>query len=259
MVGARSTLGNGKATGMELQARFSDVGGVSGIKAIKTGQDEPVASQESKQDKARGATGPSLHQDQHIDIVVALCLHTSIASSRNASLTLTMAPVEPDAHARSNVGPYLLFSGHVLLVITLTFSVLDTARRAAKALPPATKTRTQQPLRRNYAILFSTLAFLSLASVASFSIIWRIIEYIRWAEDGKRDSPNSLWSGWYATEDVKWHIGDWVTDVDLVKEWSLVSISTPEGFLYTSQQYVGLLASAIFMGIEGGSRLPPLS
>lgn len=163
-----------------------------------------------------------------------------------------MAPVESEASARSNTIPYIVFSAHVTLVIVLTLNILDTARRAARSLPPATRTRTQQPLRRVYASIFSILALLSLSSVATFSIIWRAVEYIQWAEKGKHDFPNSLWRGWYANDVAHWHLRDWATDVDLVKEWSLVSVATPEGFLYTSQQYVGLLASAIFMGIEGG-------
>jgi len=165
-----------------------------------------------------------------------------------------MAPLEADAAARSNIVPYTLFSSHILLVITLTFNVLDTARCAAKSLSPATKTRNQDPLRRNYAILFSVLAALSLSSVAAFSIVWRVIEYIRWADQGGSDWPNSLWKGWYANDATKWHIGDWTRDIDLVREWSLISVATPEGFLWTSQQYVGLLASAIFMGVEGRRR-----
>lgn len=140
----------------------------------------------------------------------------------------------------------------MLLVSALTAHVLLTARRAAKALPPSTRTRTQNSTRRRYAIVFSTLALLSLASVSTFAFIWRAISYVRWAEKGHHETPNSLWSGWYATgTEARWHLGDWVKDIDLVREFDAVGIMKPEGFLYTSQYFVGLLASAIFMGAEG--------
>lgn len=49
-------------------------------------------------------------------------------------------------------------------------------------------------------------------------------------------------------------MGDWITDIDLVRQSDAVAIHKPEGFLYTSQYAVGLLASSIFIGVEGHRR-----
>ncbi|KAH7066939.1 hypothetical protein BKA63DRAFT_131349 [Paraphoma chrysanthemicola] len=166
-----------------------------------------------------------------------------------------MAPVEPEASARNNLFAYAPFTGHILLVIGLTVHVLRVARRASKSLPPSTTTRSQQPLRRNYAILFSVLAAFSLASVTTFAVFWRAISYVQWAESGAKNSPNGLWTGWYGTgEEGHWYLGDWIKDIDLQKAADKVAISTPEGFLYTSQHFLGLLASSIFFGVEGHRR-----
>jgi hypothetical protein len=163
-----------------------------------------------------------------------------------------MAPVEPEASARNNLFAYAPFTSHILLVIGLTVHVLRVARRASKSLPPSTTTRSQQPLRRNYAILFSVLAALSLASVTTFAVFWRAISYAQWAESGAKNSPNGLWTGWYGTgEEGRLYLGDWIRDIDLRKAADKVAISTPEGFLYTSQHFLGLLASSIFFGVEG--------
>ncbi|KAF1844336.1 uncharacterized protein K460DRAFT_317782 [Cucurbitaria berberidis CBS 394.84] len=166
-----------------------------------------------------------------------------------------MAPVDTDAATRSNSLPIALFGGQILLVSGLTAHVLLTARRAAKSLPPSTRTRSQDPARRRYAITFSILAFLSLASVTTFAILWRAVSYVRWAEHGNHWTAGSLWNGWYGTgDDGRWHLGDWITDIDLLRESDAVAIMKPEGFLYTSQYFVGLLASSIFMGVEGHRR-----
>ncbi|KAF2026771.1 hypothetical protein EK21DRAFT_73409 [Setomelanomma holmii] len=166
-----------------------------------------------------------------------------------------MAPVEPEAHARNNLFAYAPFTGHIALVIGLTVHVLRVARRASKSLPPSTTTRTQQPLRRNYAIFFSALAALSLASVTTFAVLWRAISYVQWAESGAKNSPNGIWTGWYGTgEEGRLYLGDWIKDIDLRRAADKVAISTPEGFLYTSQHFLGLLASSIFFGVEGHRR-----
>jgi hypothetical protein len=162
-----------------------------------------------------------------------------------------MAPVE--AHAESNFVPYALFAGRISLVLGLTFNILLTTRRAAKSLPPATRTRSQQPLRRSYAILFSVLAGLSLASVTTFAVVWRLLSYMEWADEGRHSLPIALWRGWYGRDDARWHLRDWsmATSLERARESDLTCIQTPEGFLYTAQHHVALLASAIFMGIEG--------
>jgi hypothetical protein len=163
-----------------------------------------------------------------------------------------MAPVDTDASTRSNSLPFALFGGQVLLVTILTARVLLTTRRAAKAQPPSTRTRSQNPARRRHAITFSVIALLSLLSVGSFAFLWRAISYVRWAEHNKHEMPGSIWSGWYgAGEDRHWHLGDWIQDIDLVREFDAVGIMKPEGFVYTSQYFVGLIAASIFMGAEG--------
>ena len=165
-----------------------------------------------------------------------------------------MAPVDSDAAARNNTLPIVLFAGQALLVAGLTTNVLHTTRRAAKSLPPSARTRSQNPLRRRNAVVFSILAFLSLASVTTFAVIWRAISYIEWADQGNHEIPGGLWMGWYGTGEEglgRWHLGDWIVDIDLTHELDAITVLKPEGFLYTSQHFVGLIASAIFMGVEG--------
>jgi len=165
-----------------------------------------------------------------------------------------MAPVDTAVSSRSNSLPIALFGGQVFLVAVLTARVLFTTWRAAKAQPPSTRTRSQDPARRRHAITFSIIALLSLVSVGSFAFLWRAISYVRWAEHHKHNIPGSLWSGSYGTSEGRWHLGDWIADIDLVREFDAVGIMKPEGFLYTSQYFVGLIASAIFMGAEGRRR-----
>ncbi|RYN44261.1 hypothetical protein AA0112_g443 [Alternaria arborescens] len=166
-----------------------------------------------------------------------------------------MAPVDTVASARSNSLPIALFGGQVLLVTVLTARVLLTTRRAAKSQPPSTRTRSQDSARRRHAVTFSIIALLSLLSVGSFAFLWRAISYVRWAGENKHDIPGSLWSGWYGTgAEGRWYLADWIADIDLVREFDKVGIMKPEGFLYTSQYFVGLIASSIFMGAEGRRR-----
>jgi hypothetical protein len=150
-----------------------------------------------------------------------------------------MAPIEAEAAARNNLFAYAPLGGHVALVVGLTAHVLIVARRAAKSLPPTTSTRSQQPLRRRHAMLFSALAALSLASVTVFAVLWRAISYATWA-----GSPGTGVDG-------RWYLGDWVQDIDLQSESDRVALFTPEGFLYTTQHYLALMASSIFFGIQG--------
>lgn len=168
-----------------------------------------------------------------------------------------MAPVETDAASRSNNLPILLFGGQTLIVAGLTAHVLLTTRRAAKTLPPATRTRSQNDIRRRHARVFSAIALLSLASVATFAVIFRVISYVQWAELGNRPTPGSLWQGWYGTGEEgigNWHLGDWTRDIDLVRESDAVAVLKPEGFFYTAQHFMGLLAASIFIGVEGHRR-----
>jgi hypothetical protein len=164
-----------------------------------------------------------------------------------------MAPVEPEASARNNMFAYAPFGGQIALVVGLTAHVLLVARRAAKSLPPTTLTRSQQPLRRRHAFLFSTLAALSLASVTTFAVLWRAISYVDWVHSGTANAPNALHTGAYGTTDGRYYLGDWIYDIDLQEQSDQVAVRTPEGFIYTSQHFVGLLASSIFFGIEGTS------
>jgi hypothetical protein len=165
-----------------------------------------------------------------------------------------MAPLDPNSTAQSNVKPISLFAGQVLLVVGLSTKVLLTSRRAARSLPPSTVTRTQEPVRRRHAIIFSILAFLSLASVTTFAVLWRVISYVDWAEQGNHQTPGGLWTGWYGTGDEgvgKWRLGDWLSDKNLVQESDTIAVAQAETFLYTSQHFVGLLANSMFMGVEG--------
>jgi hypothetical protein len=162
-----------------------------------------------------------------------------------------MAPVENDASTGSNSLPVALFGGQVFLVTVLTARVLLSTRRAAKAQPPSTRTRSQDHARRRHAITFSIIALLSLLSVGSFAFLWRAISYVEWAGENKYEIPGSIWSGWYGAGDRHWHLGDWVQGADLVKEFDKFGIMKPEGFVYTHQYFVGLIAASIFMGAEG--------
>jgi hypothetical protein len=150
-----------------------------------------------------------------------------------------MAPIEAEAAARNNLFAYAPLGGHVALVVGLTAHVLVVARRAAKSLPPTTSTRSQPPLRRRHAMLFSALAALSLASVTVFAVLWRAISYATWA-----GSPGTGVDG-------RWYLGDWVQDIDLQSESDRVALFTPEGFLYTTQHFLALMVSSIFFGIQG--------
>ncbi|UPX16694.1 uncharacterized protein EKO05_0007082 [Ascochyta rabiei] len=168
-----------------------------------------------------------------------------------------MAPVETAAASRTNNLAVLLFGGQTLLVAGLSAHVLLTTRRAARALPPSTRTRSQNQARRRHARVFSAMALLSLASVTAFAVVWRAISYLQWAELGNHETPGSLWQGWYGTGDAgarTWHLADWLRDVDLVAESNAVAVLKPAGFYYTAQHFVALLASAVFIGVEGHRR-----
>ena len=105
--------------------------------------------------------------------------------------------------------------------------------------------------------LFSTLAFLSLAAVTTFSVAWRVISYFDWAETGQHETPEALWTGWYGTGEEgvgRWRLGDWTSDVDLFRESDSIALSTPEGFLYTTQHFAATTIAAIFFGVEGRRR-----
>ncbi|KAF2259360.1 hypothetical protein CC78DRAFT_621153 [Lojkania enalia] len=168
-----------------------------------------------------------------------------------------MAPLDPNATARSNTLPLALFGGHILLVAGLTAHLLLTVRRAARTLPPPSSTRSQEPVRRRHVTVFSVLALLALASVTTFSVLWRVISYVDWAEKGNYDTPGSLWTGWYGTgEDGvgSWRLGDWISDINLARESDALAVSTPEGFLYLAQHFSALASIAVFFGVEGKRR-----
>jgi hypothetical protein len=165
-----------------------------------------------------------------------------------------MAPLESIATAQSNRLPYALFAGQTALVAVLTANVLLQARRAARALPPATATRAQVEARRRHALIFSGLAFLSLTSVTTFAVLWRALSYLDWAHLGGHETPGSIWHGWYGTgaEGVgRWRLGDWLSDTDLIRASDEVAVARPEAFVYTTQHFVALIGNSIFMGVEG--------
>jgi hypothetical protein len=162
-----------------------------------------------------------------------------------------MAPVETDTG--KGALQELAFTGRAFLVLGLSINAFLVARNAATALPPSSRTRSQQPLRRTYAAIFLGLALLSMASVTAFAFIWRAISYMEWYDAERSNAPNILWRGWYGRDAGRWHLRNWLADTNLENQTDLISVLTPEGFFYTSQHYVGLLASAIFMGAEGES------
>jgi len=84
--------------------------------------------------------------------------------------------------------------------------------------------------------------------------MWRVMSYLEWAEQGNHESPGSLWTGWYGTGEEgvgRWRLGDWLSDTDLIRESDAVAVAMPETFLYTSQHFVALVATATFVGVEG--------
>jgi hypothetical protein len=170
-----------------------------------------------------------------------------------------MAPVDPDAVGHSNTLPLAVFSGQVLLVAGLTGNILRTIYRSARSLPPATATRAQQSARLRNAAIFSTLAFLSLASVSTFAVAWRVLSYFEWAQKGNHEIPGTIWSGYYGTGDKgvgRWRLGDWWSDIDRIEESAARVLAAPESFLYLYQHFCGVTAAAIFFGVEGKFNFP---
>ncbi|KAF2657657.1 hypothetical protein K491DRAFT_594607 [Lophiostoma macrostomum CBS 122681] len=171
-----------------------------------------------------------------------------------------MAPLDPNAVSKSNALPVAILATQAATVAALTVYLGRNIRRAARALPPTTGTRAQEPVRRRNVAIFSALAFLSLASVTTFSVAWRVLSYFEWAEKDIHEAPGSLWTGWYGTGDEgvgRWRLGDWWSDTDLATDTDIVAVASPEGLLYTGQHLVGLATSAMFMGIEGRRRNLP--
>jgi hypothetical protein len=166
----------------------------------------------------------------------------------------TMAPLDPAVVHKSNVAPLATFAGQALLIAGLTAHILYTIRRAATTLPAASSTRAQQQSRRRNVAIFSTLAALSILSVTTFSIAWRVLSYFEWAERSNHNAPGAFWNGWFGTGQAgvdRWALGDWWSDVDLTLEWDKAALESPEHFLYTCQHFVGLAAAAMFYGVEG--------
>lgn len=163
-----------------------------------------------------------------------------------------MAPVEPEL-TNSNTVPIALFSSQVLVVAGLTTAALYTIRRAWRTLPPSHNTRLQQVWRRRAVFVFGFLAAASLAVQTAFSVAWRVLSYQEWAHQGNYETPNSIWTGWYGTgeEGVGVQLGNWMKDVDLVREADRYSVRSPRAFVWTHQLFTGLIIASIFMGIEG--------
>ena len=171
-----------------------------------------------------------------------------------------MAPLDPAATSRPNTLPIAIFGAHALVVAGLTAHIFFAVRRAARSLPPPSSTRSQEPVRRRHVAMFAFLALASLASVTTFAVVWRVVSYFNWAEKSNDQTPGSIWNGWYGTGDEgvgRWRLGDWISDIDLLREVDLVAVGTPEGFLYTSQHFVALATAAIFIGVEGHRRNLP--
>src|SRR5687767_13760729 len=106
-----------------------------------------------------------------------------------------MAPLDPDVVAKSNILPLAQYAAQVLLVAGTTTRILFTIRGAARSLPPSAATRAQQSTRRQNAAVFSVLALLSIASVTTFAVAWRLLSYFEWAEKGNHEAPGTLWTG----------------------------------------------------------------
>jgi hypothetical protein len=160
----------------------------------------------------------------------------------------------PGDTPRGNLLPIVRFAGHGLIVAALGTHVAWTAYKAPTHPPLSAYRPSQLLLRGRNATAFSVLAFLSLASVSVFAFRWRALSYMNWARLHDHKMPHSLWSGWSgAANDTvgHWRLGDWLADVDLRREADAISILTPEGFLYTTQHFIGQLVTAIFVGVEG--------
>lgn len=171
-----------------------------------------------------------------------------------------MPPVEPSVIARSNSLPLALFSGQALLVVGLSTHIIHHIRVAAASLPPSPSTRNQTSVRNRNATVFAVLALLSIASVTTFSVAWRLLSYLEWADKGSHESPVGLWTGWYGTGDAgvgTWRLGDWWSDVSLFQQSDEVALHSTGGYLYTTQHFIGLTAAALFFGVEGRRRNLP--
>ncbi|KAF2203457.1 hypothetical protein GQ43DRAFT_438778 [Delitschia confertaspora ATCC 74209] len=171
-----------------------------------------------------------------------------------------MAPIEAEALSHTNVRPVLQFASQLVVNSGLTSYILFNIWHAAKTIPPLANTRSQSSIRRRHAFTFAMLGLLSLASVTTFGVAWRVLSYLAWADHEKHNHPPSLWSGWYGTGEEgvgNWRLGDWMRDVDLRKMTDAVAVGSTEGFAWTSQWYNGLVASALFMGVEGYRRNLP--
>jgi hypothetical protein len=160
----------------------------------------------------------------------------------------------PGDTPRGNLLPIVRFAGHGLIVVALSAHLAWTAHKAATHLSRSAYRRSQLTLRARNATAFSVLAFLSLASVSAFAFRWRALSYMNWARLYDHKIPNSLWSGWSgAANDAvgHWRLGDWLADIDLRREADAISILTPEGFLYTTQHFIGQLVTSVFVGVQG--------
>jgi hypothetical protein len=160
----------------------------------------------------------------------------------------------PGDTPRGNLLPIVRFAGHSLIVAALSAHLVWTAHKAATHLPRSAYRRSQLTLLGRNATAFSVLAFLSLASVSAFAFRWRALSYMNWASLHDHKIPDTLWSGWSGPVNDAvghWRLGDWLADVHLRREADAISILTPEGFLYTTQHFIGQLVTAIFVGVQG--------
>lgn len=173
-----------------------------------------------------------------------------------------MAPLDPVATSQSNTYPLALFSTQIIFVAAASAHIIQHIRRAAKSLPTPPSTRNQTSVRNRHTKIFATLATLSLASVSTFAVAFRVLSYFEWADKGQHQSPVGLWTGWYGTGDNgvgRWRLGDWLSDVDLNQQSEVVTVHSVEGFFYTAQHYAVFIATSIFFGVEGRRRNIPNS
>lgn len=163
-----------------------------------------------------------------------------------------MAPVEPGAQT-SNAVPLAIYGVQLLTLAGLASAVLTTVQRAARTLPPSSDTRTASPRRRRHAALLGGLALASAAVTGYFGVAARLLSYEAWARKKEQDVPGGLWTGWYGTGDggVRWDLGGWYQDADLVREGWEATVRRSRGFWWTGQLFVGIMGWAIFVGIEG--------
>ena len=163
-----------------------------------------------------------------------------------------MAPIEPDA-VYSNFKPLAIFGSQAAVVAFLIAGIARFLYNVSDDLPPAYHTRRRSAKNQRHVALYSTLFALSLLVTVYHSISWRVASYRDWAQQSNLVAPGSVWQGWYAQTDKKWHLGRWIGAVDLSQEVDHTLFRTSRAYWWTYQQFVALVTWSVFVGIEGTS------